>query len=105
MAAQNLSVQALQPHLVITEAFDRFKNTVSKEDQKEFDRTAIKDVIDAMMSIQATLRQRRENRNLRKLEPLLRGLEKYSGAIEVLSNGLSPYLPWIWVSVPFCVCQ
>ncbi|RYP56345.1 hypothetical protein DL769_009929 [Monosporascus sp. CRB-8-3] len=98
MTTQSSSAQALQSQLVITEAFNRFKETVSKEDQREFDRTAIQDVVDAMRSIQDSLRQRRENRNLRKLYPLLQGLEKYSRVIEVLSNGLSPYLPWIWIT-------
>ena len=59
-----------------------------------------KDVVDALLVIQKDLQGRRENRNLRKLYPFLQGLERYSGAIEVLSNGLSPYLPWIWVQNP-----
>ncbi len=98
MATQSSSPQTLQSHLVITAAFNRFKETVDDADRTEFDGTTIQDVIDAVLSIEASLRQRRENLNLRRVYPLLKGLEMYSGVIESLSNGLSPYLAWAWVS-------
>ncbi|KAM4067309.1 DNA repair protein RAD5A [Hirsutella rhossiliensis] len=31
-----------------------------------------------------------------KLDRFVQGLQKYAGNIEALSNGVSPYLPWIW---------
>ncbi|KAI1734594.1 hypothetical protein F4680DRAFT_336723 [Xylaria scruposa] len=85
--------------LVITEAVERFRATVSPDDQAQIESTELKDVVNALLSIQQDLQQRRENRNLRKLYPLVQGLERYSGAIDTLSNGLSPYLPWIWAPI------
>ncbi len=83
--------------MVITEAVERFRDSVSPDDQAQIEGTELKDVVHALLSIQQDLQQRRENRNLRKLYPFVQGLERYSGAIDTLSNGLSPYLPWIWV--------
>ncbi|GAW11335.1 hypothetical protein ANO14919_006790 [Xylariales sp. No.14919] len=83
--------------LVITEAVERFRDSVSPDDRAQIESTELKDVLNALFGIQKDLQQRRENRNLRKLHPFLQGLERYSGAIDTLSNGLSPYLPWIWV--------
>ncbi|KAI0976556.1 hypothetical protein F4678DRAFT_413747 [Xylaria arbuscula] len=85
--------------LIITEAMERFRNSVSSEDRGQIEGTELKDVVNALLRIQQDLQQRRENRNLRKLYPFVQGLERYSGAIDVLSNGLSPYLPWIWAPI------
>ncbi|KAI3329791.1 hypothetical protein F4824DRAFT_372120 [Ustulina deusta] len=85
--------------LVITEAVERFRDSVSPGDQAQIEGTELKDVVHALLSIQQDLQQRRENRNLRKLYPFVQGLERYSGAIDTLSNGLSPYLPWIWAPI------
>ncbi|RYC58773.1 hypothetical protein CHU98_g7433 [Xylaria longipes] len=94
--AAGRSVEAV---LTITEAVERFRDSVSLDDRTLIEDTKMKDVMDALISIQQELQQRRENRNLRKLYPFLLGLERYSGAIDTLSNGLSPYLPWIWAPV------
>ncbi|KAI3318736.1 hypothetical protein HD806DRAFT_510815 [Xylariaceae sp. AK1471] len=85
--------------LVITEAVERFRDSVSPDDRAQIESTELKDVVNALLSIQKDLQQRRENRNLRKLYPFVQGLERYSGAIDTLSNGLSPYLPWIWAPI------
>jgi len=79
--------------LIITEAMERFKNSVSVDDRRQIEGTELKDVLNALQRIQQDLRQRRDNRNLRKLYPFVQALERYSGAIDTLSNGLSPYLP------------
>ena len=83
--------------LVITQAVKRFSDSVSPDDRSQIESTELKDVTNALLRIQQDLQQRRENRNLRKLYPFVQGLERYSGAIDTLSNGLSPFLPWIWV--------
>ncbi|KAJ2988979.1 hypothetical protein NUW58_g3702 [Xylaria curta] len=85
--------------LVITEAVERFRDSISPDDQAQIEGTGLKDVVNALLSIQKDLQQRRENRNLRKLYPFVQGLERYSGAIDTLSNGLSPYLPYIWAPI------
>lgn len=86
--------------LNIKEAAERLRDSLSSDDQKQIENTIkVQDVIDSLLRIQKELQQRRENRNLRKLYPFLQGLERYSGVIDTLSNGLSPYLPWIWVRI------
>ncbi|RYP76705.1 hypothetical protein DL770_007179 [Monosporascus sp. CRB-9-2] len=99
MATQSSIVISAQAHLVISDAFDRFKATVTPDDQKLLDSTTVEDVVNAMMVIQQDLRNRRDNRNLRKLHPFLQGLRTYGQAVDVLSNGLSPFLPWAWAPV------
>ncbi|KAJ8130813.1 hypothetical protein O1611_g2810 [Lasiodiplodia mahajangana] len=85
--------------LVITEAVARFKHSVSPDDRAQIESTELKDVLDALINIQEYLQNKRENRNLRKLYPFVEGLERYSGVLDTLSNGLSPYLPWIWAPI------
>lgn len=78
------------------EAFEKLNQTVSSSDALLFNSTTLEDVWKAATQIQQAQRKRRSLQNLRRLEPLLRGLEKYSKAIEVICNG-TPYVPWIWV--------
>lgn len=99
MAAQVSLTASAQADLVISEAFDRFKATVTPDDQKLLEDTTVDDVVKAMVDIQQDLRNRRDNRNLRKLYPFLQGLGNYGQAIEILSNGCSPFLPWAWAPV------
>jgi len=87
-----------QATLVIVESVQRFKATITPEHKAQIECTAVKDVVDAILVIQQNLVNRRANRNLRKLYPFVQGLGQYSSALDVLSNGLSPYLPFIWVS-------
>jgi hypothetical protein len=81
-------------------SFDKFEHTVkklSKDDQRDFSSTGIQDVWKAARELEQQLAARQSIRNLRRIEPLLHGLEKYSKVVEVLCNG-TPYLPWLWVS-------
>jgi hypothetical protein len=88
-----------QASLIIVEAVDRFKRTVTAEHKREIEKTAVKDVIDAIVVIQQDLLKRRANRNLRKLQPFVQALGHYGGALDVLSNGLGPYMPFIWAPI------
>ena len=100
MASQGPSSSATEKaaFVLITEAVEQFKATIGTQDQNKIQNTRVDDVLAAMKDIQKGLLLRRENRNLAKLEKFTQGLQKYSGVIDALSNGLSPYLPWIWVS-------
>ncbi|KAI1173029.1 hypothetical protein F4777DRAFT_601066 [Nemania sp. FL0916] len=86
-----------EPIRIIREAFEQFRNSVTPDDRVKIECTELKDVLSALLDIQKDLRQRRENRNLRKLHPFVEGLNRYSGFLDTLGNGFSPYLPWIWV--------
>lgn len=85
-----------RPTSVIADAFQRLHRSISDEDAHKFASTELKDVWAAVREIEITQRKRQSAQNLRRIEPLLRGIEKYSKVIEVLCNG-TPYMPYVWV--------
>ncbi|KAF1849355.1 uncharacterized protein K460DRAFT_404584 [Cucurbitaria berberidis CBS 394.84] len=92
---------APQARRTFQESFDRFEKTVqkrSKNDQRDFNDTTLRDVQEAAKEIEQQLAARQCLRNLKRLEPLLSGLEAYSKVVEVLCNG-TPYVPWIWAPI------
>jgi len=84
------------PTNVIVDAFEKLKRSISEEDAHNFACTDLQDVWKAVREIENVQRKRQSAQNMRRIEPLLRGIEKYSKVIEVLCNG-TPYLPFIWV--------
>ena len=80
----------------IEDAFRRLKDSVSPKDAHQFHNTELNDVRDAAKDIEKRLDARGASRGLKRIEPLLKGLDHYSKAVEILCNG-TPYLPWIWV--------
>jgi len=82
---------------VFETAIKSLQQTVSSADATAFKSTSLGDVWKAAEEIQDAQRKRKSLRNMKRVEPFLKGLEKYSKVIEVLCNG-TPYLPWIWVS-------
>lgn len=84
------------PQNTIAGAFKRLKSSISEQDAHNFASTELKDVWLAVREIDSTQRQRQSGQNLRRIEPLLRGVEKYSKIVDVLCNG-TPYLSFIWV--------
>jgi hypothetical protein len=81
-------------------SFAKFEQTVTKlsrDDHRDFASTVLEDVRRAAREVEQQLAARQCLRNMRRIEPLLNGLESFSKVIEVLCNG-TPYLPWIWVS-------
>jgi hypothetical protein len=78
-------------------AFHSLKDSVSAKDAAVFQSTTLEEVWQAAEEIQLAQRKRKSLRNVRRIEPFLKCLGKYSEIIGVLCNG-TPYLPWIWVS-------
>jgi hypothetical protein len=93
-----LSASSAQAHLVLNDAFERFASTVTPDDSRMFHDTNLQGVRDEALKIEKQLRARRTQRNMRRLEPFLRGMEHYSKVMEVLCNG-TPYLSWVWAPV------
>jgi hypothetical protein len=85
------------PLNVIAESFNKLKRSITDEDAHNFASTELNDVWKAVREIDNAQRQRQSAQNLRRIEPLLKGIEKYTKIIEVLCNG-TPYLPYVWVS-------
>lgn len=87
------------PQAVISAAFEKFKRSISEEDADTFASTELRDVRAAAREIDNIQRKRESSQNMRRIDPFLRGIEKYSKVIEVLCNG-TPFLPYVWVSTP-----
>ncbi len=79
-------------------AFERLRDSVSKDDARSFTLTTMEDVWIATRDVERQLQLRRSLRGFHRIQPFLAGIEKYSGVIEVLCQG-TPYLPYIWVSI------
>jgi hypothetical protein len=84
------------PLTSIDMAFMKLKQSVDSIDAVNFQSTTLEDVWKAAFAIQQHQREKKSMTNIRRIEPFLTALEKYSKSIEVLCNG-TPYLPWIWV--------
>ncbi|KAH7092161.1 hypothetical protein FB567DRAFT_434738, partial [Paraphoma chrysanthemicola] len=89
-----------QARRTFQDSFDHFERTVQKHsrtDGREFTDTTLRDVRDAAKQIEGQLAARQCLRNMKRLEPLLNGLEAYSKVLEVLCNG-TPFVSWIWLA-------
>jgi hypothetical protein len=80
-------------------AFAELERTIVPADAREMRATTtIDEVRQASLRIENQLAARQSLRNMRRLVPLLQGLEHYSRVVEVLCNG-TPFLPWIWAPI------
>lgn len=79
-------------------AFDDLKDALSTTDFVQLKDTTLDDVQQAIYKIEDYLAARGVVRNLRRLLPLITGLEHYANTIEVLCRG-TPYLAWIWAPI------
>ena len=87
-----------QARRTLQDAFERFADGVTPNDERLFNNTTLKDVRDEAIRIERQLRARRTQRHMARLEPFLRGMEHYSKVVEVLCND-TPYLSWVWAPV------
>jgi hypothetical protein len=76
-------------------AFEDLERTVTPADSRNFQGTTLQHVRAAALDIENQLAARQSLRNMRRLTPLLNGLEHYSKVVDVLCNG-TPYLAWVW---------
>ena len=88
-----------RPPLSFNTAFERLKDSVTRDDARSFSSSTIKDVWDSIKDIEKELEKRRSLCGFRRIEPLLTGIEQYAKVVEVFCQG-TPYLPWIWVRIP-----
>jgi hypothetical protein len=66
------------PTNMIADAFQRLKRSISDEDAHDFASTDLEDVWKAVRDIENAQRKRQSAQNLRRIDPLLRGIEKQS---------------------------
>lgn len=87
-----------QARLVFKDAFDKLEHVVHAGhpvEARAFRCTTLQDVWTAAKKIEQELDARQCLRNMRRIDPFLAGLERYSKAVDVLCNG-TDYLAWIW---------
>lgn len=84
------------PQATIKDAFGRLEGSVLPHDAHQFASTKLEDVWSACHQIENEQRARGSSQNLKRIESLLRGIEKYTKVIEVLCNG-TPYMSYVWV--------
>ncbi|KAH7068217.1 hypothetical protein BKA63DRAFT_109499 [Paraphoma chrysanthemicola] len=97
-SATTLTPQARRTFQDSFESFERTVQKYSRTDGREFTETTLRDVRDAAKQIEGQLAARQCLRNMKRLEPLLNGLEAYSKVVEVLCNG-TPFVSWIWAPI------
>jgi len=80
-------------------AFEDLERTITPEDARPFHSiTSVQQVRVAVLDIEKQLAARQLLRNMRRMAPLLNGLEHYAKVIDILCNG-TPYLAWIWAPI------
>ncbi|CBX99800.1 hypothetical protein LEMA_P073890.1 [Plenodomus lingam JN3] len=79
-------------------AFEELERTVTPADSGAFRSVEVEHVRIEALDIEKQLAVRQALCNMRRLEPLLRGLEHYARVVDVLCNG-TPFLPWIWAPI------
>ena len=82
--------------LDVEEAFKRLATSISSDDAQDFQSTSLQDVRAAVLLIEQQQAQRQSLQNMRRIDPFLKFMEKYSPIIEVGCQGFSP-MAWIWV--------
>lgn len=81
-------------------AFTQLETNIAPQDWEAGKSKTIEDVRKAALDIERQLAARGCLRNMRRLEPLLSGMEHYSMVMGTLCNG-TPFLPWIWAPITF----
>lgn len=80
-------------------AFEDLERTITPVDTPTLNSiTSVQQVRAAVLDIEKLLAARQSLRNMRRLAPLLNGLEHYAKVIDILCNG-TPYLAWIWAPI------
>ena len=79
-------------------AFENLERTVTPADSRAFRSTTLHHVRTAALELENQLAARQALCNMRRLAPLLNGLEHYSRVVDVLCNG-TPFLSWIWAPI------
>ncbi|KAJ0120655.1 NACHT domain-containing protein [Diaporthe amygdali] len=79
-------------------AFDDLQKVITQQDSQDYDDCSLESVRQEALDIENRLGSRGWLCNMRRLKPLLDGLEHYSKVVDTLCNG-TPYLPWIWAPI------
>ncbi|KAL5382784.1 hypothetical protein DPSP01_006342 [Paraphaeosphaeria sporulosa] len=79
-------------------AFDELERTITPADARDFRTTSLDAVRMAALELEKRMEAKQALRNMRRLKPLLDGMEHYAKVVDILCNG-TPFLPWIWAPI------
>ncbi|KAL5120621.1 hypothetical protein ACEQ8H_001369 [Pleosporales sp. CAS-2024a] len=79
-------------------AFEELERTVTPADSRAFRSSTLNQIRLEALDIEKQLAGRQALCNMRRLDPLLKGLEHYQSVVGILCNG-TPFLPWIWAPI------
>ncbi|GKT56486.1 NACHTdomain protein [Colletotrichum tofieldiae] len=79
-------------------AFEELQRTITPQDWRAAESTTLEDVRKAALDIETQLAARQSLRNMRRLMPLLAGMEHYAKVMDILCNG-TPFLSWVWAPI------
>ncbi|KAK1983803.1 hypothetical protein LZ30DRAFT_545280, partial [Colletotrichum cereale] len=79
-------------------AFEELQRTITPQDWTAAESTTLEDVRKAALDIETQLAARQSLRNMRRLMPLLAGMEHYAKVMDILCNG-TPFLSWVWAPI------
>lgn len=79
-------------------ALEELQRTITPQDWRASQNTTLEDVRKAALGIETQLAARQSLRNMRRLMPLLAGMEHYAKVMDILCNG-TPFLSWVWAPI------
>lgn len=82
--------------IILERAIDQLKSTLSPNDAREFKDTSLQQVWKVAREMERDHGSRLALRHTRRMEPLLRTLECYSGPIDTFCQGYSA-MAFVWV--------
>lgn len=82
------------------EALDRSKKDLPDKEKADFAVASMQDVYNEAEKIQKKQSDKRSLRNMRRIEPYLKGLAQFSAVIEVFVQAKPEIMAFIWVGNP-----
>lgn len=80
----------------IEKLLSRFKNDLTTDEQDEIENVSLGDLHEAIKKIEEKQRATRSYRNLKRIEPFVRGMTEYGKVIAVFANAV-PIVAFVWV--------
>lgn len=82
----------------VSKAFTELQRIITPQDWQASQNETLEGVREAAIAIETQLASKQSLRNMRRLKPLLTGMEHYAKVMDILCNG-TPFLPWIWALI------
>lgn len=80
----------------IEKLLSRFKNDLTKDEQHKIENVSLDDLHKAIKGIQDKQKETRTCRNLKRIEPFVRGMTEYGKVIALFANAVT-IVAFVWV--------